>query len=200
MSKKIKNKNKDEKFKADRGKVKEPDKDSPFTWKVNNSGFGEGNNLWQLRENPGRERVYKTADDLWTAIVSYFQWACDNPTVIEKAMNVGGTVEYVKEVKPRPMTNAALCVHLGICVATWHEYGKSDDYGFIVKQAKAIMFDNKFTGAAAGTMNASLISRELGLVDNVNVEQKVEAKVKVKTEAKPVDVFAQILYDYNPGK
>src|SRR5690606_22908798 len=54
---------------------------------------------------------------------------------------------------------------IGISRQGWSEYKAKEDFSDIVEQVEAVIFSQKFEGASGGFLNASIISRELGLAD-----------------------------------
>lgn len=126
--------------------------------------FTAGNQLWKMRK--GERRKFETAEDLYAAICDYFQWVEDNP--IEEAI-VGwyqGCATHDTVNKVRAMTQAGLCLHIGVAVWTWTEWKTiRPEYAEVMDWAADVMFEQKFTHAAAGQMNPTIIARDLGLVD-----------------------------------
>jgi hypothetical protein len=54
----------------------------------------------------------------------------------------------------------------------------SKDFMPIITRIKEIIYNQKFSGAAAGFFNANIIARDLGLSDKVNNEHSGEVSVK----------------------
>lgn len=129
--------------------------------------FEEGNQLWRLRPyNAGTERLIKTPEELWQRCVDYFEWAVDNPIEEEVLGWYQGdaTRETIQHV--RPFTVAGLCAHAGLDRQLWAEWRKGrEDLRPIIEWADQIMFEQKFSNAAAGTMNPAIVARELGLAE-----------------------------------
>ena len=48
----------------------------------------EGNQYWKVRSSHGREPVLATADDLWHAAVTYFEWIDANSLQEEKVFHL----------------------------------------------------------------------------------------------------------------
>lgn len=78
----------------------------------------------------------------------------------------------------RAMTLEGLCLHLGIVRQTLFNYRnfKNDNeasetekkLAAVVEWAEDVMYEQKFTGAAAGVLSAVVISRALGLKEAVD--------------------------------
>lgn len=129
----------------------------------------EGNHYWKFRNSHGRAPIFATPEDLWDACVSYFEWVEDNPLHETKAFAHQGIVTTAELPKMRAMTISGLCIHLEIDEQTWRNYGQREDFLGIVSKVENIIRTQKFEGAAAGLLSASIIARELGLADRQEV-------------------------------
>lgn len=131
--------------------------------------FEPGNQWWKMRATHGRPGMFKTADDLREAIESYFQWNEDNPLYEDIVSFYQGTPTHEKLEKVRALTIEGLCLHIGISRQTWvnwrNDSEKQDDFIGVIDWAENVMRYQKFTNAAAGRLNANIISRDLGLAD-----------------------------------
>lgn len=138
--------------------------------------FQKGNSLWRLRGKAGPTPKLNgefAAQKLLDLCVEYFKWNEDNPLISAEAVKFQGEGTLMQVPKMRPMTLAALCVHLGIANSTWAEWRKRDDLSEVIQYVENVIWSQKFEGAAADMLNASIISRDLGLVD------KTESKAAV---------------------
>ena len=75
--------------------------------------------------------------------------------------------------KMRAMTIGGLRIFLGICEQTWVNYRNNQDFLGVVKEVEEIIYNQKFTGAAADLLNSNIIARELGLADKQQNEIKI---------------------------
>jgi len=129
----------------------------------------KGNEYYRERLKHGRNRLYETADTLIDACLEYLEWCDTNPLLEEKAFSGGKRAKKTSIKKMRAPTIAGLCVHLGIKRTTWYDWKKSrDDLKDAIEAVEATIYDAKFTGAAAGLLQANIIARELGLGEKVN--------------------------------
>lgn len=126
-------------------------------------GAPKGNQFWLLRSKHGRDKIFSSPESLWKAACEYFKWVEENP--LEEAFHYQGKVAKTPLPKMRAMTIWGLCRHLGIVRSTWDEYAANKDFSDIIEQIENVIKEQKFTGAAAGFLNANIISRELGLAD-----------------------------------
>lgn len=162
----------------------------------------KGNQFWKARTKHGRDRLFSSPEALWEACCEYFEWVDENPLIEIKAFAYQG--EVVKEPIPkmRAMTIAGLCLFLGIERGTWNQWRKVDDFSNVVANADAIIREQKFTGAAADLLNASIISRDLGLAErqSVSVTDVSEDMVARMDEALDPQEAARIYQEMMAGK
>lgn len=109
--------------------------------------------------------MFNSPDELWNAAVEYFEWVEDNPLEEEKVFHAQGIITRAMVTKMRAMTIQGLCLYLDIDEQTLANYEKKEDFFGIVKQIKSVIYEQKFTGAAADLLNPNIISRDLGLAD-----------------------------------
>ncbi|MFB6456557.1 terminase small subunit [Chitinophaga sp. Hz27] len=137
--------------------------------------FLKGNQLWSLRQSHGRDPllIYQDKEILISTATEYFQYCIENP--ILKEDYAGGMAKKVTRKIPRPFSERAFCVFAGISRSGWIEFKKraTDDFLDIIRRIEDIIYNQKFEGAAVGIFNANLISRDLGLVDKKEIDQKV---------------------------
>ena len=141
-----------------------------------------GNKYWQMRSKDGTEPKYNP-DELWKKAVKYFEWVDKNPLKEEQLFSYQGTIIRGSTDKMRAMTYQGLQLFLDISHVTWINYKKKKDYITITDAIQKIIYEQKFTGAAATLLNPNIIARDLGLKD----EQKIDTEitVTVKREKKP---------------
>lgn len=126
----------------------------------------KGNQFWKMRSRHGPHAMFTDPVKLQEACIEYFEWVEANPLKEEKIGFYMG--ESVKDeiVKMRPMTMGGLSIFLGITMQCLYEWKKSrEDLKPVIEWAESVIRDQKFAGAAAGLLNANIISRDLGLAD-----------------------------------
>lgn len=132
--------------------------------------FLPGNTIWQGRCSFGRNREYQDAEELWQACCAYFEWAHETPLYEAKILASG---QEVPSAKMRAFTQKALCLHLRISEETWRAWRNTrEDLSEVIQTVDDVIFTQKFEGAAAGLLNANIISRELGLADRQELTGK----------------------------
>lgn len=154
-----------------------------------------GNQFWKARTKHGRDKLFASADALWEACCEYFQWVEDNPLYEMKPFAYQGVVVQEAVAKMRAMTISGLCVFLDIDELTWRRWREQEDFCTVVTKTEKIIYDQKFSGAAADLLNANIIARDLGLRDNVSQEvsgPNGEA-VKVDVNMTAEDAYKRLL-------
>lgn len=131
-----------------------------------------GNKFWEARSSHGRKPKFTNADDLWNVCVEYFEWVEENPLYEQKAFCAQGVVTYANMAKMRAMTISGLCIFLDIAESTWQEYRKKEDFSAVTTRVENIIYNQKFTGAAADLLNANIIARDLGLKDESKIDHQ----------------------------
>ena len=130
----------------------------------------KGNKFWEARSSHGRKPKFETSDDLWDASIEYFQWIEDNPLWENKVAQFQGVQVDMPSPVMRAMTIGGLCLFLDISEDTFANYRKKQDFLGITSQIVQVIYDQKFSGAAAGLLNASIIARDLGLKEATSNE------------------------------
>lgn len=125
----------------------------------------QGNKFWMMRSKHGPNPKFKNGEDLWDACCEYFDYVENNPLWESKVVQKNGEPEEFALPKMRAMTIIGLCVFLDIDQSTWEEWRKREDLSRVVRKCDDIIRDQKFSGAAAGLLNANIIARDLGLTD-----------------------------------
>jgi len=165
--------------------------------------FAVGNRIWELAPpSPGRRPTFAGPEELWAAAVAYFEWVEANPLREAKAFSYEGKVTLEELPRMRAMTIGGLCLSMGISTETWrgwktegHELHRPD-LADVIGRVEAVIWENKFTGAAADLLNANIIARDLGLSDKKEVTGANGGPVEVKTLA---DFYADLAPDPEPG-
>ena len=143
-----------------------------------------GNRFWEMRSKHGRDKIFSTPELLWDAACEYFKFCEDNPfhKSEAKTVNIGdhmSEIEIAKIPTMRPFTMQGLCLFLDVNTVWFNHFENSlkdkeddlsKDFSKITNRIREIIYDQKFSGAAAGFFNANLISRDLGLQDSVKNE------------------------------
>ncbi|KKF37058.1 DNA-packaging protein [Erwinia tracheiphila] len=130
----------------------------------------KGNRFWEARSSHGRKPVFESPEALWAASVEYFEWVEKHPLKEQKIFCFQGAVTRATVNKMRAMTVKGLCLFLDISHTTWNNYCAKQEFEEITTQISNVIYDQKFSGAAADLLNASIIARDLGLKDQQQIE------------------------------
>lgn len=137
-----------------------------------------GNQFWKARSKHGRDRIMASAEVLQEACCEYFQWVEDNPLYEMRPFAYMGEVVQEPVAKMRAMTLGGLCIFLGINDETWRRWRSVEEFSGVIEWAEKVIYEQKFSGAAADLLNANIISRDLGLADRSSVD--MNAKVETR--------------------
>lgn len=130
----------------------------------------KGNRFWEARSSHGRNPKFESPEALWDACCEYFTWVEEHPLWEMKAFSYQGEVTQEPIAKMRAMTITGLCLFLDIADSTWQTFRTREDLSVITTRAEKVIYDQKFSGAAADLLNANIIARDLGLKEQSQVE------------------------------
>lgn len=129
----------------------------------------EGNQFWKLRTKHGRDKIFASPELLWEEACKYFNWCDDNP-LMETDFR-GKDADKVLIPKMRAYTWEGLELFLDIhSLRDYKNNPEYKDFSQVITRIDKIIYSQKFTGAAAGFLNANIIARDLGLRDKQEVE------------------------------
>lgn len=143
-----------------------------------------GNQFWKARTKHGRDKLFASPELLWEACCEYFQWVEDNPLHEAKLTSYQGVNKLEEVPKMRAMTISGICLFLDISEETWYTWRKDKDFSEIIAKAEKIIYNQKFSGAAADLLNGNIIARELGLADK---QETIDLTPKVIKDDIPND-------------
>ena len=153
--------------------------------------FLPGNRFWEARSSHGRNPKFEFADQLWSACIEYFEWVEENPLYEDKLVTFQGAATHEPVAKMRAMTLAGLCLFLGISRETWNEWRSSrPDFSDTLREAEAVIYQQKFSGAAADLLNPNIIARDLGLAEKS--EHSGPNGGPIKTEVSADEAFERL--------
>ncbi|WP_299077633.1 terminase small subunit [uncultured Paraglaciecola sp.] len=127
------------------------------------------------KSKAGRPKEYTDKDQLDADCGEYLQWCKDNPILEEKAFHANGLITKATVSHMRAPTIHGLCLHLGIARSTWYLLAKTPQFSDITKKYTDILYERKFTGAAAGMLNPNIIARDLGLKESSSVDHTMKS-------------------------
>lgn len=162
--------------------------------------FGNGNRFWEQRSRHGARPVFPEGEEgaqkLLEACTDYFTWAEDTPLLEEKVMSYEGMVITHDSPRLQALTILGLCIFIDISSSTWREWRQTrPDLSAVIEWAEAVIKQQKFVAAAAGLLNANIISRDLGLADKTELSGPGGGPVQTingeMTAAEAADLYAQ---------
>jgi len=132
--------------------------------------FTTGNKWWEARSSHGRNPIFETPDQLEDACIQYFEWNEANPLYKDQLVTFQGSATHEPVAQMRAMSIHGLCMFIGIARSTWDEWKKNRaDFSEVIAKVEDAVFRQKFEGASADLLNASIIARDLGLADKREV-------------------------------
>lgn len=142
--------------------------------------FLPGNRFWEARSSHGAHPKFETAEALWDACLEYFEWNEANPLYEDKLVTYQGDVKHEPSPKMRAMTLQGLCLFIDVSISTWNEWRNSrPDLSEVMTRAEAVIYSQKFAGAAAEMLNANIIARDLGLAEKSNINHGVQENTDI---------------------
>ncbi len=137
----------------------------------------KGLEWWRPRLEGGRERLYKTPEDMREAVMAYMEMVAN--THIEKPDVVkGGDSAGVQIATNIPMYPSVIGLsnYLGFkSKQTYYNYRERTGFLDVLKEADDIMTAWQLQGAVVGYYNQSIVARLLGLADKQEVDVKVKS-------------------------
>lgn len=164
----------------------------------NSGNFKPGNELWRRALHARRQ--YNTPEELWAAAQAYFEWALANALREERAQLWAAAGKYVRDHanKLRAFTIAGFCLHAGVSREWFYSVSKtSPEFKDVIELIRDVIWEQKFTAAAAGLLDVSIISRELNLAEttnNRNLNTNLNGDDKAPEDLKAhLELFNQVL-------
>lgn len=159
----------------------------------------KGNSFWQQRGRHGRLPIIPETEEgavqLLETCCGYFEWCETNPLQEDKVFSYEGDTFHDSVDKLRAFTIGGLCLYIGMSVSTWESYRERQDLSPIIAWAEETIRQQKFVAAAAGLLNANIISRDLGLADKQEISGPGGGPVQTingeMTAQEAADLYAQ---------
>lgn len=118
-----------------------------------------------------RHPIYATPEDFLAAVVEYFQWSDANPLKEETVGFFQGTVCRGDASKLRAFSKQALATYLGMPVSRLDSYKarKEPAWREVIELIEQVIYEQKFSAAAAGLLNSNIMTRDLGLSEKKEI-------------------------------
>ena len=140
-----------------------------------------GNQFWKMRSKHGRDKIFSNPDCLLEACEEYFEYQSKQAWFKQEAIKGGEfTGQLVSIPTASPFSIEGLCIFLGVNTKYLNHFeSKLDlkkeldkDFSNIITYVRDVIFTQKSEGAIVGAYNASIVSRQLGLVENKKIEHE----------------------------
>lgn len=148
--------------------------------------------MWKnaLKRHSRFNPAFSCVQDLADAVSGYFDYVQSCPLKEQKHFAYKGTVTTVDVDKMRAMSLRGVFTYCGITRAQWDNYrALGGQWEALCDTVEDIIYSQKFEGAAAGLLNSTIVARDLGLSDGVEVsgpggapiEQKIEQRTNLSS-------------------
>ncbi len=167
---------------------KEPKEPKEYWWNARASTVKEQGNDQITNPITGRPPKFRSPEALWFACTEYFKWTEENPLQEYKVFLYKGLIIHENLAKMRAMTIQGLCIFLGSRPDTWLylKTNRGEEFSIVCLIAEAVIYNQKFTGAAASLLKESIIARDLGLKEQHEFTGPGGGPIQV--QAVPVDM------------
>lgn len=151
----------------------------------------EGNEFWRIRSSHGRDKLFESPELLWEAATEYFKWCDENPFEEEQLFAYQGDVNKASAEKKRPYTLHGLCIYLDCGTSYFRNFKREERqnkeaFMRVINLIEEIIYEQKFSGAAAGFFNSNIIARDLGLKEKSDITTDGE---KITQAAPVINVY-----------
>lgn len=159
----------------------------------------KNNQYWRARGKHGRDRIIQEAPILLESAQEYFQWCVDNPVLEHDPKVVGGILKKDNyKQHPRTFKKAELARFCGVC--EWDVIAGlssvSKDFVQVIKWIEGVIRDQKLTYATVGMFSATIVSRELGLKEQIANEHEIKKPLSEDEREKLIeDLTKRMLND-----
>lgn len=134
-------------------------------------GFLEGNQEWRQRSKHGRDKLFADPQLMLEAALEYFKWCDENPWLKHDYKGGGKNLKEVYMKLGRPYTVSGAAMYMGATERYFYEFKSRlktsdpmyDDFLVVINTIEEIVRRQKYQGAAVGAFNANLISYDLGI-------------------------------------
>ena len=113
-----------------------------------------------------RKQLFLAPAKLLEAAAEYVKWCEETPLLEEVINHYKGQVIRTNVAKVRPLTMKGLGNFIGLSPAQIKKYAeRGEDWAEVVELIEQVIYTQKFENAAAGLLNSTIISRDLGLAE-----------------------------------
>lgn len=141
--------------------------------------FKEGNEFWKNRdpENSGRPKAIESPEVLWNHFKAYKEKVDDNPWIIVDFKGKDATKVNMPRQLPYTWTGFDNYLFENKIISDLDDYKankkkKYSDFSEVITRIEKFIYDHKYSGATVNAFNASIIARDLKLVDSSDITSK----------------------------
>lgn len=130
--------------------------------------------FWRQKSRYGSDPLFPVGPEglkmLKNACEDYFEWAESNPLEEAKLISFEGESKLETLPKLRAFTLTGLTLFIDVSLSSWSDWkvGRPDLLPGIL-WAEQVIREQKFVSAAAGLLNANIITRDLGLAERKEI-------------------------------
>lgn len=132
----------------------------------------EKNEYFWRRVNPHKNpfRIFNTPEEMWEKAVEAFDWMHEHPLLEEVVFCSKGEILRTEVSKRRAFTKHQVALQMGLTLSTLSDYARKHGEAFqpVLDMIDAVIYTQKFEGAAAGLLNANIVGNDLGLKSQVD--------------------------------
>ncbi|MDF1670665.1 MAG: terminase small subunit [Roseovarius sp.] len=123
--------------------------------------------------------MFKNGEELMDRYLEYCEWAAEQAFPVDKAFSTKRGIQHTSERRTGPKTLEGFQLFIPVVHKTFQQWERDrPDLTEAISLIRADIKDHKMRGAAAGVYSASIVGRELGLIDRASVEASFEPPVK----------------------
>lgn len=121
--------------------------------------------------------LFAAPENLWAAAKSYFEFCDNNPDIDSKPFHHQGTIVYAEIEKRMPYHLKGLFVFIRISEKEYNEL--PDSFNKVKELIENVIFTQKITGAQQGFFDAGVVTRDLGLSEKRENDNKLDFSDKI---------------------
>lgn len=141
-----------------------------------------GNRFWELRLKHGRDFEIETPEQLLENYWEYADWCRNNPLIEIDYRGKDAIPVEIPHMRAQTKDGFALACGLS-CWEKIEKYKSRQGFSEIITCIEKYIKEQKFSGAAAGLLNANIIARDLGLTDNSKIDATVNTPLVITLES-----------------
>ena len=144
---------------------------------IKETPFNIGNMLWKRRGRSGLRPTYERVEDLADEVTDYFDTNVNHPILEDRIVMADGMPAKMSLEKHRLLSVGRLAMHCCVSRRTWDRW-KEDrpDLRPLISWAEEYIRESQVEGAAAGSFNANIIARLLGLSEHTKADSTVRVE------------------------